>query len=172
MKKLIILLSVLLLPLLTFTACGGNDYNAVLYSHAEEQLDEEFLKEYRVKAYYPNENYIEGESEPSEKYLYGETLPSSLTVIFTEQEKFNKINTNDSLTVDFENEFIIFYFFPDVYPDRKYNLDRIVLKEQILNIYCELEDKDVNDAVMPYQRCLMVKLNKIKYIAINFILIK
>ena len=66
MKKVILSLISIIIGLSFLVGCGGNKYNAVLYSHAENWISEEFLDENRVKAYYPNKDYVEGESDPGE----------------------------------------------------------------------------------------------------------
>ena len=68
-----------------------NTYNATLYSMANDWIDEGFLYENRVKAYYLNENYIEGESDPNESIIYDESSPSFRTFIIKDQKTFDGI---------------------------------------------------------------------------------
>ncbi|MCI8988202.1 MAG: hypothetical protein HFK05_00430 [Clostridia bacterium] len=48
-------------------------------------------------------------------------------------------------------------------------MKNISLDGQTLNVKIKLENKDVKDATMPYQRCLMVKLDKVEIMSVEFI---
>lgn len=69
MKSKIISVIICICCLLILCGCS-NKYHAVLHSHAEKLVSEEFLKENRVKGYYIDDYYVEGESDPSSKYIY------------------------------------------------------------------------------------------------------
>lgn len=167
MKK-IFLSCILTILLIACVGCSGNQYNAVLFSNAETWLSDDFLKENRVKAYYPNENYIEGESVSADKYIYEENAPTSKTFIITEKSEFDVISPKYPSTVDFERKIVILYIFSDIYPNREYHLDKIDLQEQTLSVYYKLEKKQGNDAVAPYQRCLMVIIDRVEIKTVNF----
>ncbi|MDE7161834.1 MAG: hypothetical protein K2N65_03635, partial [Anaeroplasmataceae bacterium] len=157
MKKIITII-LLALCFFFFTGCNQNKYNATLDSNAKQYINKAFLNENRVKgAYYLNDAYIEGESDPSEKYILDTASPSSRTFQL-EEEKFNDIFSNYPFPVDFEKEMVVLYIFTDIYP-RKYNLDGIDVNGTTLNIYYKLEQGNKKDAVEPYQRCFLVKLN-------------
>ena len=47
-------------------------------------------------------------------------------------------------------------------------MKNISLDGQTLNVKIKLEKRDVCDATMPFQRCLMVKLDKLDVVAVNF----
>ena len=149
-----------LLFFIFLTACSVNKYNAVLYSQANEWIDESFLKNNRVKAYYLNKNYEEGKSDPNDKYIYDSTLPSSRIFIITEKNEYNEIFTNTQLSVNFKTEMIILYIFSDVNPSREYKLKKISSDGGILTIETKLEHSDSDDATLPYQRCFVIKMNK------------
>lgn len=150
------------------TGCLNNKYNAVLYSNANEWIDETFLKNNRVKAYYLNENYIYGESDPSDKYIYDTTAPSSRVFIIKDEDSYNRIFSNSQLYIDFEKEMVILYIFSDVNPTREYKLKKIEVNDEILTVKTELERKNVDDATMPYQRCFVIKMNKVEINEVNF----
>lgn len=168
MKKIILSGIFIILSLCLTFVCGCNKYNAVLYSHAEKWISEDFLEKNRVKAYYPNKDYIEGESDPWEEILYDKESPDSRTFVITNQYEFAKIFTKYDSTVDFNRQIVILYIFGDVYPARDYFFNKLTLKEQSLKIYYRLENRKGDDATMPYQRCLMVKLDKLDIVAVNF----
>ena len=89
--------------------CSSCRYGAKLYNNVDDWIDESFLNENRVKAYYPNDNYVYDESDPSDKYIYEETAPSSRVFIITDEDKYNRIFTNSPLDIDFESKTIILY---------------------------------------------------------------
>ncbi len=151
-------------------ACNKNShkYNAVLYSKANEWIDDGFLTENRVKAYYLNENYVEGESDPSEKYIYDNDAPASRTFIIDGQQSFAKIFTGYESDIDFGSKVVILYILSDVYPFRKYHLRDIEL-DGTMTVYYELEKSDKNDATAPYQRCFMLILDKVQTDGVVFV---
>ena len=71
--------------------CNAIKYNAEMNSFAKELVSAEFLNENRVKAFYLNENYVEGESLPSEKYIFDDKSPQSRTFLIKEKEEFNSM---------------------------------------------------------------------------------
>ncbi|MCM1438442.1 MAG: hypothetical protein NC131_04440 [Roseburia sp.] len=172
-KKLIFFVAVLIVSLCMSASCksenGIDKYHAEIYSSAEEWVNDNFLKENRVKAYYRNENYAEGVSLPSEKYIYEENSPSSRVFAITDGEYFGSVFSYYPDGVDFGNEIILLYVFGDTYPNRKYFLSDIILKDNVLNVYVQLENKPVKDATAPYQRCLTVKLDKLEFAEAIFI---
>lgn len=168
MKRIILSFISILFGLCFLMGCGGNKYNAVLYSHAESWISEDFLNENRVKAYYPNKDYVEGESNPWEKYIYDKESPDSRTFIISNQDEFAKIFTKYDSTVDFERQIVILYIFGDVYPNRDYYLNKLTLNEQSLKIYYRLENRNGDDATMPYQRCFMIKMDKVEFNTVDF----
>lgn len=171
LTKVICLVSALMcgvmFGLFALTACGKIAYNAVLYSHAQEWVDEEFLKENRVCAYYPNDDYIEGEND----YIYVDDAPSELTFVITEQAEFDEIFTKYMSSVDFNNQLVILYILSDVYALRDYQLKDIKLENDVLEFYYELERKknNIQDASMPYPRCFMLIMDKVNFSDVRFI---
>ncbi len=79
MKNKVIGLFLLIAFIWILCGCEGEKYNALIHNQAEKWISEDFLNENRVKAFYINETYIEGESEPSSKYIYDESAPSFRT---------------------------------------------------------------------------------------------
>lgn len=160
MKKIILSGIFIILSLCLTFVCGCNKYNAVVSSKVNKEISVEFLKENRVKAYYVEEE--------TGDLFYDENAPDYRNFIITSNDEFNKIFTNTDLTVDFEKEMVLLYIFGDDYPSRDYFLKNISLDGQTLNVKIKLEKRDVCDATMPFQRCLMVKLDKLDVVAVNF----
>lgn len=179
MKKIFCLLLIVFVAL-NLSACknnaeNGNDvneyvpeYNAVLYSKANEWIDDGFLTENRVKAYYPNVNYIEGESDPSEKYIYDKDAPASRTFIIDKRQSFAEIFTEYESEIDFDSKVVILHILSDVYPYREYYLSDIEL-DGTMTVYYELEKNDKMDATAPYQRCFMLILDKVQMDGVVFV---
>lgn len=166
LSLILVLLSIF--SLLTGCSNNNNKYNAVLYSNTTEWIDETFLNDNRVKAYYLNENYIDGQSDPNDKYIYDTTLPSSRVFTVGDEAEYNRIFSNSPLDIDFEHEMVILYIFSDVYPAREYRLKKIEVNGEVLTVKTELEQKNVDDAAMPYQRCIVVKMNKVEINEVKF----
>lgn len=170
MKKIILLTAVLIAVLFALSGCGANKYNAVMYSHAEESLTESFLRENRVKAYYDKDGYVDdGQGDLSDSIMYDKDSPVSRTVIVAGQSMYEEIFVTAPADVNFETETVILYFFPDMYPKRNYKLKKIKLNDGTLTVHFGAEANGKKDAVMPYQRCLMVRLDKTDFNEVNFI---
>lgn len=169
-KKIIFIAICMLLCLSVLSGCSVK-YNAVMYSKVEEWVDEDFLKENRVKAYYLNDDYVEGDDsdDAPEKYIYDENSPRSRSFIITEENEFKSIFTDCPIPVDFDKEMVLLYIFGDIYPNREYYLKKTSLDNKTLNIYYKLESTNKKDATAPYQRCMMVKLDKLDITEVNFI---
>lgn len=169
MKNKVIGLFIFIAFICFLSGCNDNKYNAVMYNHVEKWISEDFLKENRVKAYYLNENYIEGESDPSSKYIYDETSPSFRTFIITQKDEFVKIFSKYDGDFDFENEIVLLYIFSDVNPNRDYHIKKVNYQNQVLTIQMQLQNKTSHDSTAPYQRCIMIKIEKLEIDSINFI---
>lgn len=168
MKKIVSIVMMLVMCLSIVTGCKSNKYNAVMYSSVQDWISDEFLKENRVKGYYKNEDFVEGKSDWSDSYIYDEDSPESRTFTITEEDKFNEIVTKHTLDVDFKNQMAILFIFSDKSP-REYHLKKVEVKEQTLDIYFKLESKKwIKDATAPYQRCMLVILDKLEINTVNF----
>lgn len=167
--KFLSLCLALIMILSLFVGCSNNNkYNAVLYSDATEWINETFLKDNRVKAYYPNENYIDGQNNPNDKYIYDTNLPSSRVFVVSDEGEYSSIFSNSPLDVDFEYEMVILYIFPDVNPNREYKLKKIEVNDEVLTVKMNLGRRSVDDATMPCQRCIVIKLNKVEINEVKF----
>ena len=159
----------LLLIFSLLPGCSSLRYGARLYNHVNDWIDESFLKENRVKASYPNDNYVHGESDPRDKYIYDESSPSSRVFIITDEDEYNRIFTNSPLDIDFEEEMVILYIFPKSNA-RDYKLKRMELKDKTLTVEIRLEWKwnDVKDGCMPGPECVAIKMNKAEIDEVKF----
>ena len=61
--------------------------------------------------------------------------------------------------------------FADVYPSRNYLIYNISINEDQVCIYYKLEENKNNkaDSTAPYQRCLIVKMDKVNVEEVEFI---
>lgn len=174
MKKLFILCAALLMCLCAFAGCtvvpdeSVAKYNAVLYDDAEEWIDEEFLKENKVKTNYTNENYVEGASDGVAKYIYSETSPKTREILINDLEEFERICITNELTVDFDKEMLVLYIFSRCY-SRPYFLKNITVNEQKLIITINIKESILNDMSMPTASCILVKMDKIDITDVEFI---
>ena len=156
---LAILLIFSLLP-----GCSNLRYGAKLYNNVDDWIDESFLNENRVKAYYPNDNYVYGEND---RLIYEETAPSSRVFIITDEDEYNRIFTNSPLDIDFESKIIILYIFPKS-NTRDYKLKRMELKDRILTVEMRLERTKAKDGCMPGPECVAIKMNKAEIDEVKF----
>lgn len=169
MKNKIIGLFIFIAFICFLSGCNDNKYNVVIYNNATEWISEDFLKDNKVKAYYLNEDYIEGESDLSNKYIYDETSPTFRTFIITQQDEFVKIFSKYDGAFDFENEIVLLHIFSDVNPNRDYHIKKVNYQNQVLTIHLQLQNKASHDSTAPYQRCIMIKIEKLEIDSINFI---
>ena len=160
-KFVSLLLSVIMLSC-ALTSCSALNiikYNAKLYSDAHKWINEDFLKENMVYgAFYNNEN---GER------VYDRISPKSRTFVIENDEQYNQVFKEKSLDVDFEKEFIILYVFSDTSP-REYVLTGLKLNDKKLIIQIKLQFSLADDACMPTQRCLVLKMDKVEVENVEF----
>ncbi len=170
MKNKVFSLMILMIFICILSSCSVYKYNAKIYNQAKEWISEDFLKENRVHGYYENENYIEGESDPTTEWIYEKNMPSKRTFIITEQYEFDKIFTKYEETIDFEKEMVILYIFSDDSP-RDYHLKKIIYENQELTVHIKLQhiNSKIMDSVWTYQRCLMIKMDKLEADSVDFI---
>lgn len=141
-----------------------------MYSTSEEWILTSFLKDNKVRgAYYKNPDYVDGADDSGDEYYYDETSPNYRVFIINDQETYNAIFKEDALTVDFDKETVYLYIFADVHPDREYYIHDISFEEEKLNIYFKLEHSNKKGATAPYQRCLIVKMDKNNASTVEFI---
>lgn len=164
-KAVCLSVALLLVCLLCFACAKEIPYNAVLNSHANDLISDDFLRENRVKAFYPNDDYVEGEND---RYIRDKDSPGTRTFTITEQQEFDKIFTKCTTPVDFENQIVILYIFGNIYP-REYYLKNIRLKDDILEVSYELEWSNKDDAGMPSQWCFMLIMDKVNFTDVKFI---
>lgn len=160
--KVIIIGMVLIMICMFSNGCSNTKYNAKLYSNAEEWIDKSFLNENRVKAYYLNENYVEGVSYQDEQYVYENNAPSEKIYIFESDIEFKKIFVNYEKKIDFSKEIVVLYIFADVNFKIDYKLESLKYKNGIVEITARLCKSNLDVATVPYPRCFMIKMDKMK----------
>ncbi len=75
----------------------------------------------------------------------------------------------DELEVNFDKEMVLIYIFADIYPNRNYIINNILKEGEKVKIYLELEKNNKKDATAPYQRVLIVKMEKLDISEAEFI---
>ena len=113
---------------------------------------------------YKNENW-NPEDPTSEEYLYDKTSPQKRTFIVTDQAMLDEMFKDFGYQIDFETQMLIVYFYTDLYM-RPQILTRVNLEGRILSINFrtergKLSDPWHHDATEPYQRLLVVRLDKL-----------
>lgn len=170
MRKIPLMAVTVFTTFFLFASCSINKYNAITYSQANEWILTSFLKANKVRgAYYKSTDYFENVNNPEDKYFYDETSPKDRTFIIDNQDTFDTIFKKNTLTVDFDEKVLYLYIFADIYPNRNYVIKNILIKENKLCIYYKLENKSKKDATTPYQRCLIVVMEKTDTSSVEFI---
>lgn len=158
---------VLLIVLSVFSACGKVKYNAKIYNMSEESFLSSFLEENKVKgAYYKNPDYPD---DADKKYYYDETSPACRTFIVNNLDDYSLFFAGDELGVNFDKEMVLIYIFADIYPNRNYIINNILKEGEKVKIYLKLEKNNKKDATAPYQRVLIVKMEKLDISEAEFI---
>ena len=146
-------------------------YNATMYSKANEWIKQEFIYNNAVcDVTYINKDYNPDVDEWTEKYYSVEDAPKIRTYIIKDEKAFNEIFIENSIDVNFEKEMVILFMKRDVCPRDCYLLS-------ISNDYNgKLTFKNVHefyigggDTVMPYPRCIAVKMKKMDITSVEFI---
>ena len=69
MKKIYIGV-IFILCLSSLIGCSSNKYNAEIINDVKDLINNDFLKENKVKAYYLNEEYVDGVDDEIDQYIY------------------------------------------------------------------------------------------------------
>ena len=156
--KFIAVVLIFIMIFSTLTGCSVKKYNAVLYERAIDWVDEDFLDKNRVKGYYKNKDYREGER----LYIFEHNAPLSRTFLITSKEEFDKIICEFPDSIDFDKEIVILYLY---YPDMgggSLNLKQIKLRDGILTVKINFVPAKGDTGSMPTPSCMMIKINKIE----------
>ena len=169
MKKYKFLMFILTIPIILYSiaGCQKNKYNAKIYNSAENLFLNSFLEENKVKgAYYKNPDYPD---DADKKYYYDETSPACRTFIVNNPDDYSLFFAGDELGVNFDKEMVLIYIFADIYPNRNYIINNILKEGEKVKIYLKLEKNNKKDATAPYQRVLIVKMEKLDISEAEFI---
>ena len=168
MKKSIVVLELVLAILLFSVACARENpivkYNATLYDEAMEWMYPDYVEE--------NATLGTGNS--------GVSLPRTVTRLITTQEDYEKAFSEFPVSINFENEMLIVYFFTgDIIIDTftgdrifNYKIKTLDINERNIHIVIEKE-KLVSGPTgsPPTQECLIIKMSKVNIMEANIELI-
>lgn len=148
-------------------------YNATMYSYANEWIKEEFIENNKVSsAYYRNENYnpeLEYDDENwVEKFFKDENAPRSRTFIIKNEKTFNEIFTENSMDVNFDKEMVVLHIEGDVYSRDCYLLSILNNNNKLTFNYMH-EITMLSDASQPGPRCIVIKMKKMDVSSVEFI---
>lgn len=163
MKKAIICFVTIFACLILTVGC--NTYNAKLYN-ADNWINNDFAEDNLIRNVYYSQSGS-GENVLSDD----ETYPESRTFIVENSEVYNRIFNNDieNFDVDFNKQMLIVYTFRDI-NHRNLKLISVNLQDAILRITFESISKSgIGDTCMPYQRWIVIKLDKIEVKSVEFI---
>lgn len=166
-KKIIVLGTILIMTVSIFYGCEEKKLEQIPYNATiiNGDFKDSFLSENRIYGTpYKNENW-NPEDPTSEEYLYDKTSPQTRTFIVTDQAMLDEMFKDFRYQIDFETQMLIVYFYTDLYM-RPQILTQVNLEGRILRINFRTElgkssDPWHHDATEPYQRLLVVRLNKL-----------
>lgn len=138
-------------------ACGNVRYNALIYDNAQSEMKKEFLEANLTQnAYYGDGGYA------------GESCPKSIKHVVKDQETFDGIFAEAWIDIDFEKEMLVLCFFTCYYMGRPYEINKISVDNQALEIKVKsvrpkgcFAYPSIPDASTPMQRCFAVKMDKL-----------
>ena len=148
-------------------------YNATMYSYANDWIKEEFIYNNKVTgASYKNKDYnpeLECDDENwVDKYYYYDEKPNTRTFIITDEKMFNEIFTENSIDINFEKEMVVLYIESDVCPRDCYLLSISNNNGKLTFKYMH-KFSTGNDTVQSYPRCIAVKMKKMDITSVEFI---
>ncbi len=149
----------LLLMVITgiFHGCAELPLDAqILNGNASEMIDKTFYDQnYTYGAYY--NDYDDGKTK-----LDDVSYPKERAFLITNQQEYDRVFASDAdLNVDFSSEMLAVYTFTAEYV-REIRIDEVAVDGQKLYIDLSMikPRQGVGDAVMPYQRYVVIKLDK------------
>lgn len=163
MKKIIISLIITFMSLLFVTGCDNMPYNAKIY-HADNWIKSDFANDNLIR----NTYYFSDDSD-EEFHTEGEEYPLSRTFIVESDEERDKIFIENKVHADFNNQIVIVHTFRAT-NHREINLVSVRMQDNVLKITFESPSKSkVIDTCMPYQRWIVIKLDKVEFASVEFI---
>lgn len=142
LKKLIVSFFIVIMPC-TFCACG-NAYNATVFNIGVSDLNEDFVHSNKVQ-------------DLLSSYC---GLPNDRTIVIDNEEKYR--STFKTTDIDIDSQMLIIYTYCSI---AKGNMIIKKISESEDHLDIQLEDEKVADgvgsAVSPYQRYVVVKLDKL-----------
>ena len=161
LKKISCLFMTLTILFSLLVSCNINKYHATLYDDVDHWIKQEFADNNLVRGV-----YVQGNNLTTDQ-----SLPRSRTFLITTQAKFDEIFNSSAPAVDFTKEILALYTFTCDYV-REIKLGDIEIDGLKLEIEYEmvhpLSCQSIGDAVPPYQRYILVKLDKVNVTHVQF----
>ncbi len=157
MKRICCFVLLLMILIGIFYGCAQFPLNTqVLNGNASEMIDKTFYDQnYTYGAYY--NDYEDGKTK-----LDDASYPKERTFLITNQQEYDRVFASDTdLNVDFSSEMLAVYTFTAEYV-REIRIDEVAVDGQRLCIDLSMikPRQGAGDAVMPYQRYVVIKLDK------------
>ena len=158
MKKLTLTLIAILLIVGALTGCSKVGYNAtVLNGNASEWINVDFYNRSHTRgALYDGENAPEDEANPESRFC----------IVRSRKDQDAVFAADASIEVDYSREMLVVYTFTSVYVREK-EIKEATIKSDELQLVLEMKKPfggDLNifiaDACAPFQRYVVVKLDK------------
>ncbi len=165
MKKIFLLGSLFTIAI-SLMACsnqsGYNDerYNAQLYDNAGEWMHQDFLIENLTRGAFYNDDFLDDDS-----------YPKNFTYLIKNKEEFDSVLAEYPTEVDFNKRMLCVFVFTCNYT-RPYKIKNISEENQVIKIEVKsmkTSNNAIGDACIPWQRCLVVEMNKLDITSVEFI---
>lgn len=161
MVKKITIKGAFIFMLFFLVACDNkNMYNASIYDDSGKWMNEKFLEDNLTRGVYYNGRYLDDDS-----------YPNNINHLITNEEEFEEVFTEFPLEIDFTKSMICIYVFTSN-DKRTYEISNISLDNQILKIEVKSikpRPGKIGDGVPSWQRCLVVKINKLDISSVEFV---
>ena len=171
LKRSLIVAVIAVLALSTVFLCACNKYNSTFLYDVDDYMNEEFLVQNRtLGAAYFTEEYVEELDEYMSKAHYVTDAPKTRDIIVDSEEKFSEIFSDFPIEINFEKEMLVLHMYTDIYPRPVY-MQSISLKDGNLKVVFRMKPNapGYNDATMPGQCCVAVKMDKKDIQSVEFI---
>jgi len=158
MKRICCFVLLIMISIGIFYSCAQLPLNTqVLNDNASEMIDKTFYDQnYTYGAYY--NDYEDGKTK-----LDDASYPKERTFLITSRQDYERIfGSKADLNIDFSSEMLAVYTFTAQYV-REIRIDEVLVDGQKLYINLSMikPRRAVADAVRPYQRYVVIKLEKV-----------
>ena len=154
LRRITLIAVLLIISAFMLTACTStfafDPYNSKMSDNAQKLMNEDYLNEHETSFPFRDDG-----------------LPDDICVEIQSDEEFARAFVDYPFNVDFEKEFVILYFFTDIYMGFGCNIISMTEKESVITILIRHKLLDEPCTSMPMQRCLAIKTDRVQYSSVE-----